>query len=530
MRALPLLLLVSLALGSSACSTFKPRYESFAGRYIDHVEPRVIEAPGDPSDGTPLSLALTGRPLASLEGSLESAPIADPALEKYVQGVLDRVLAEYPHPQPEMRLVIDSNRMFHARASADGEIFISLGLLRDLQSEDELAFALAHEASHHLIGHFERDATMRAQQRAVDFATGLAVLAFVVAASDVVQTGSNVSIVVTQRDELTTNVLLAGGIYVALREITGTIFNSAWSRRQEDEADLLALDLMMKAGYNSGAALEVLSRMESVEEEKAKLKKEQEKRFSTAYGDMLKAAAATGRLETVSQTVGVVFADGVVRAVSSARDAVGQAHSGSEKRDLDLRGYYRREYQLGEVRPERQTARYQQAVWGGATGDRLRRHLQAHEALAALDADDLPRAEKLGRQAISGRGSDAAMPRYAMYRVRSAQGRTAEATQNLQAIERSRAASSMMLQLVALEYLRMQQPDRALQAAERAAAEASIEDPFLPTLVAAGRAAGKPERVAEPYQRCLESRYQGVADACRAAAKDGAAEENAGQA
>ena len=78
-------------------------------------------------------------------------------LRAYCEGVLARLLAQWPYPRPDIRVRFSASESFGARATLDNDIYLNLGTLQAIESEDELAAILGHEAAHLLLGHLDRD-------------------------------------------------------------------------------------------------------------------------------------------------------------------------------------------------------------------------------------------------------------------------------------------------------------------------------------------------------------------------------------
>ena len=132
----------------------------------------------------------------------------------------------------DFRIVIDDTPGAQANAfqtvdrSGRPVIAFTLALLDDIQNEDEFAFVLAHEASHHIAGHLERT-----QRNAAVGAMIFGELA------GVAGTG------------LPSNVQAA-------REIGAAVASRAYSKDYELEADTMAARIVTAAGYDAlrGAA------------------------------------------------------------------------------------------------------------------------------------------------------------------------------------------------------------------------------------------------------------------------------------
>jgi len=71
-------------------------------------------------------------------------------LETYVQGLMDRVMKDH---KGEARVYVMERPLFNASMAPNGYTEVWTGLLLRVQTEDELAFVLGHEAGHYLHNH-----------------------------------------------------------------------------------------------------------------------------------------------------------------------------------------------------------------------------------------------------------------------------------------------------------------------------------------------------------------------------------------
>ncbi|RMG41868.1 MAG: peptidase M48 [Candidatus Dadabacteria bacterium] len=130
--------------------------------------------------------------------------------------------------------VLDSDEI-NAMAAPGGFIFISRGILELMPDEDSLAAVLAHEVMHvakkHGVAAISQDNMTRTLSALGTFAGSLN-------CSELIQQATTVF----------------GG---AVKDITDTLVTSGYSRTQEREADLGAVDILYRAGYDP-YAMEVM--------------------------------------------------------------------------------------------------------------------------------------------------------------------------------------------------------------------------------------------------------------------------------
>ena len=137
-------------------------------------------------------------------------------------------------------LVLDSAEI-NAFAAPGGLIFVSRGLLRCADGEDGVAAILAHEIAHVVKQHGLK-AIKTARFKDAGLAIGMAA---------VEEYGS--------ADLAKVTAAFSGTI----DDITSTLVNSGYSRSAEKEADLAAVDILKRAGYDPTALVRMLAVMAS---------------------------------------------------------------------------------------------------------------------------------------------------------------------------------------------------------------------------------------------------------------------------
>ncbi|MBW1799111.1 MAG: M48 family metalloprotease [Deltaproteobacteria bacterium] len=135
-------------------------------------------------------------------------------------------------------LILDSDEI-NAFAAPGGLIFITRGLIKCCDNEDALAAVLAHE-----VGHVQLKHGLQAikKSRVTSALTTLAMEgAKTAAGADLAQ--------LTQTFE------------GAISDITTTLINNGYSRAFEREADLAAVTILNRVGYNTGGLMDMLKVM-----------------------------------------------------------------------------------------------------------------------------------------------------------------------------------------------------------------------------------------------------------------------------
>jgi predicted Zn-dependent protease len=156
------------------------------------------------------------------EGYLSAEPAHSAKMQavgKYISGVGDRVAAHAHRKLPYRFHLIANPDLINALALPGGHVFVGLGLLHEMSSEDELACVLAHEIEHIDHYHAAERIQIEAQLKKIDLDT----IAF-------------------------------------LAQIPLGLWQAGYSKEQELEADSEGLRLAVVAGYSAQSAVNLFGR------------------------------------------------------------------------------------------------------------------------------------------------------------------------------------------------------------------------------------------------------------------------------
>lgn len=215
-----------LALSSllSACSLFTPRTSTV-------FEP-ADEFARTHEDIAPEEEYVIGRAVAArILGRYKTYD--DPALNDYIAqlGLVLAASSERPDPFAGYSFAILDSDEVNAMATPSGFIFVSTGLLRLVQDEDELASVLAHEITHVTRRH-GLQAIKQENYGSYAQVGGVALSAVDCSA-------------LTQQ--------MAAAFSKAVGDVFDTLVSRGYSRQQEYEADQGATEVLSKSGYQRSA-------------------------------------------------------------------------------------------------------------------------------------------------------------------------------------------------------------------------------------------------------------------------------------
>ena len=173
-----------------------------------------------------------------------SKPVANPKLQQYVNRVGLWVALQGSRPNLAWRFAVLDNDNVNAFATPGGYVFITRGLLAQLQSEAELAAVLGHEIAHvekkHHLKAMKKDAGIKLLGRGVGHVAGGA--------------GS-----AEDRERLSKVAGVAKGLYAR-----------GLDKEDEYDADRLGTVLAARAGYDPYGMVQVLQTLDSVNADSGK--------------------------------------------------------------------------------------------------------------------------------------------------------------------------------------------------------------------------------------------------------------------
>ena len=99
------------------------------------------------------------------ENVFSAMPLIEEGAEfEYIQALAESLRSDALKQRPELKLHILDEPLPNAMVSAGGYVFVTQGLLDEVESENELAFVLAHE-----LGHYEHRDNLRSLGRSLVF-------------------------------------------------------------------------------------------------------------------------------------------------------------------------------------------------------------------------------------------------------------------------------------------------------------------------------------------------------------------------
>lgn len=351
-------------------------YEKFKGKFIDTLKSLSVVAPAG------MTPAQTGLLLARREAVGEhSVPVPLPSIKSFAEHILDRLLRGSGVTGVSPKVVIVADQQIHGDAFPDGTILLTLGAIRNMKTEDQLAALLAHELSHIILKHHDSDWFMGAQEQ------GLAAVQFALELRDKIEKARGKN----KKDDEFENLKIR---YIAKGVVFGSqlLIASPFTRVQEDEADLLGVDLLARANYS----IDEMDRMMEALVSQEKQNLEDAKKRKSDQQESLNQLAAQRQKRGLFKALVAVFDKLFDKITGSILDELGAKHRAATERRNALEHYLDREYD--DAKPVKAESKEWLKKKGTAAVEAvLDGYRHVYLARNAINGDDYPTAaEEIG--------------------------------------------------------------------------------------------------------------------------------------
>jgi len=490
-----------------------------AGPFVKQVAGRKIDQRGGAGAGMGLAAD------AMNQGQFQAARLAMPQTEAKVQAMLDAIEANWPYAKDlPTKVIIVGQDYYNAYSLPDGSVVVGFGLLDQAQSDDEVAFVLAHELGHIRLGHFAQQAGQQNRRKGVSrlgqaFAVGSAIY-------DGARGGSVSATLDAGGDSASRRAGAAGDL---LHFVNNVMVAPSMSRAQEDEADALGFDLTQMRPYSAeSASARVFDTVQKDEDNRRAMSEalegQMKKELTRAVGSGAMQSVFGGGLSGDGMKMGLLKGAGRVALGVAGSSQGGPKHRTPEERKKGVADYSIAAYPAGlPLREEerrwlddlRATKEYADAK---ITVQAVRAAMK-HRA----DGQYGPADAELAKAAKTGFRS-AAMVLNESARLRDDMGDAAEADRQFMMAHQSPDQSIDGY----LDHVRMlfrtRQNDRAFTVIEDGTRRFNNDDkPFLSLLIAISRQNQQAQQADQYLKRCLSYGDEGLTKDCQLAAGDGAA-------
>ncbi len=325
-------LIIGSGIWLTACNTV-PTIETITTTKPSKTLLEEIEAKGG-SSHILLTNTSIDLPRSSAGFAVTTSIVNNSKIRDYLREILARIVASTPASlalETEVDVFVVSNKGKTAiYATPADDILMGYDAVASMGSQDELAFILAHELAHIILHHKDKDRTLVSWDAVAKLTEKLAGVFYDIKASAITSNPNDYTL--EEQEQLYQALSRMRMATSSIRLLVMGVLRGAWSRDQERDADRLAFDLMVKAGFNGSAASSALDRMSNDKELSEHLKKhitdiEDAAKVLTALDSKQNAIAAWGK------GVGV---DLLCKAVRKAINFLDDTHEATEKRKAAL--------------------------------------------------------------------------------------------------------------------------------------------------------------------------------------------------
>ncbi|MFO2466145.1 M48 family metalloprotease [Pseudomonas sp. 15FMM2] len=499
------LLLSSVVL--SGCATLKGADQAFLNLVGPSTQSRVQGHYVDNSDVRQyykLDLQRSGQQRLSYDG--RNVPAAEarqqnlvdiPMLQVYLQGIVTRLSKGWPGQLPPLQVKITDSYGFGPSADPYGNIFVPLGMLDNVGSEDEIAAMLGHEMSHVLLHHHERAAAF--QQQKEMFTSVASTVALATIAADTRVDRSSGTMKLLSKDPAGTQKTIGNTVlYTGLANIfSDNVWSTAWGRSQEDQADLLGTDLMIRAGYAPRAATHSLERLNDFQGKQKPLLTG----FLNARKEAMQDSLQQFNLNRFTKELDVLVKDGLTTSIAATSQYFNRSHMSTIDRDTELRQYLQREYRQ-ERRARVNTQSWPKVRDAAPVATAMQGYKDAYAAMAALEKNEVPQADAFIRRALNSPVKDQPTIRRTAYTVRLAQGKNAEALKQLQAIKDWSLAGPSTFDLMISYHLKRGDGRAALAMIDKAERNLGSQELFITEKLLASQQLKDTQQLQSVLRKC----------------------------
>ncbi|HXU99687.1 MAG TPA: M48 family metalloprotease, partial [Caulobacteraceae bacterium] len=505
----------ALAVGGSAASAraAAPRGGGFSvsgkpGPFVKQVAGRNLGGATSRAAGGSLGLASD----AVNAGQYQAARLRMPQTEAKVSALLARLDSRWPYAKDQpVKVHILGVDYYNAYSLPDSSIVVAFGLLDQAQSDDEVAFVLAHELGHLRLGHFNAQVAEKRPELASRMGQALLVGAALGAAS------ANSTVVGAAAR--------AGATSDWLHFMVGVSAEPGHTRAQEDEADCIGFDLSQAAAFEADAAsARVFDSISADQQKRATLTDSLESQLKSQLGQVVTVGTATsflaGGFNPGSLRGGLLAGAGrLALGMAVANQQAEPQHRPPEERKRGVAQY------SADAYPQGAPLRDEQKVWLGevrGAGEYAQGKITVEavaDAKKARAAGDYATASGAMARAVKTSFRNAPLVLNEAARLRDDMGDPAAADQLFMAAHASPDQTvDGYLDHVRMLY-RTKQNDRAFQIIQRGVSAFNNDPkPFLSLMIAVSRQRGREDDAERYLGQCVAYGDESLANDCRLAA------------
>lgn len=310
-----------------------------------------------------------------------------PVLRKYLNDLLAQIKKETGILNLPGTVYVTSNEGLDGLATADGNIFLGIGFLKNLETEDQVVAILAHELAHIIYGHHDSDMIGKLQKQLQQAAQIGA------QAQANFSAGNNGNAVIGKNPAKYLQQMQL------LIEVTDVALLPAWSRRQEDEADALSIDLTTRMGYSYSRGMKSMLELLSSEEERVDKKRAQQNALLQAQFEKDLKETGNFKLDKLFENIW-----------GSMKSQISSKHDAAGTRIANTSEYYEKFYLDSSYKTRVHKTEWTQVMKNRSVAQTIENYKLAYDADDLRIAGRSDKALPLAKKAASGITSDHPFP------------------------------------------------------------------------------------------------------------------------
>lgn len=310
------------------------------GSMLETVDPTQIQTRIVQQNA--MGLASEGNNTASFDGLRLRMPETERALTEMVT----RLDAHWPHERSTpFRVHVVASNEYGPETLPDGSIMVKMGLLNRAETDDEVALMLGHELSHIRLGHFADDGGFRRKRQLATMVGQLYYSAVALSEIRARESGEQVRFFLEDEARVREQRDQAAEARTMINELMTLFLERPWARKQEDEADALGFDLVVKADMAAAGAADAMFRKIDADYDARKAATENltsglRHTVQLAFTEQNANAVTSGQGGTVWDALsGPIQRIARDKILQMARDYFGQRHRSPEARLEGIRAY-----------------------------------------------------------------------------------------------------------------------------------------------------------------------------------------------
>ena len=436
-------------------------------------------------------------------------------IEGYLRGICKRLLDAGSAKASVPNILIQSSDAFNAFTDASGNLVISTGALRAMESEDELAALLGHELSHLILKHPQDKDVMRALPLGMETMASMRD-----AAAELKGQKATYSTDLAKFDPNSMSDTQATSM------LWSDFISPSWNRKQEREADERGFDLMRAAGYDPSAFGQLFSKLQAAEVKRSErmqvLKKAlvarlHETAAAKTAAPASSSAAATNQLKSdVADSASEKLVDGL--------SVFNRSYDAPDDRQANLAAYAREHRE--KKRASHPEVALKESLKGGDGGTLLALDTSAIGTLDALAAKNAGAA----RKAVQGLGTEGAKPPsahlyLAIGSYHQIYGKHEVGATASQAWLTALHPPAQAFMWSASYRVKGNDYQGALETLEAGRRRVGDSTPFMPTLVAVARASGNMQLARSYAKECRDESGKNIGEKLHSLVSEQAAQK-----